>query len=82
MIKNLTMPTIHHVWTVESVQTMLPDVQVYHVATRQTIRGTTARKSDTLAYVYFQDTPDHVARIDVSWSQIALALNNATPLTA
>ena len=68
--------------TLKSVQETLPDVRVYHTSTRQTVRGTTARKSDTLAYVYFQDAPGHVARIDVNWDEIVLSLNNEIPLTA
>ena len=69
-------------WTVKRVQAMLPNVKVYHRATRQTIQGHVARINEKTARVFFQDTPEHVARIDASWSQIALALNNATPLTA
>ena len=76
----------HGMWTGKSVQAMLPDVKVYHRETRQTIRGRVARLNDQTACVYFQGTSITaayiVARIDVSWSQIALALNNATPLTA
>ena len=73
-------------WTVKRVQAMLPDVQVYHSSTRQTVRGRVTRINQETACVYFQDTSITVAyvvaQIYASWSQIALALNNETPLTA
>ena len=72
----------HPIWTAKRVQAMLPDVNVYHRETRQTVQGYVARLSEQTARVVFLDRPEHVARIDVSWSQIALALNNETPLTA